>query len=65
MYRVTDKATGATVRPGDRVRHWRPENGTDVFEAVTQGPHGRQQAKVQVGGREYFARAWQLVVESV
>jgi len=61
-YRVTDKRTGAVVRPGDRVTHWRPENGTGVFEAVTKGPNGRRQAKVQVDGREHFAKAWQLEV---
>lgn len=61
-YRVTDKRTGAVVRPGDRVTHFRSENGTGVFEAVTQGPHGGRQAKVQVDGREHFAKAWQLEV---
>lgn len=61
-YRVTDKRTGAVVRPGDRVAHWRPENGTGVFEAVESGPNGRQQAKVRVDGRVHFAKAWQLEV---
>ena len=62
VYRVTDKRTGAVVRPGDHVAHFRPENGTGVFEAVTQGPHGATQAKVRVDGREHFAKAWQLEV---
>jgi hypothetical protein len=61
MYRVKDK-DGTVVQPGDRVHYWnRSEEG--VFEGVTQGPDSGKPPKVQVDGREHFAKAWQLVIE--
>jgi hypothetical protein len=57
---VINKKTNEAIKPGDKVTSFRGD--TEVFEMVSRGPEQGKSAKVIVGGMEYYAEVWDLVV---
>lgn len=62
MYKVSDKS-GNEITGGDTVTDFRGNTGT--FQSVSRGPEYNGTAKVIVDGREFYARVWNLTVETV
>jgi hypothetical protein len=62
-YRVTETATGRLIVKDDTVTDFRGDTGT--FSMVSRGPMAGKDAKVIVGGREYYARVFGLTVQEL
>lgn len=56
------RADDTVVHCGDSLVNWRGDTG--VFEGITR-VGTEAPSKVQIDGRECFARAWNLTVKSV